>query len=263
MNRYLLAVVGLVASSAAALCADLPVRVARAAPDAPVAVMSWTGSYIGVGLGLRTLDADWTTTATFSPPGGPIPPSTDPNASLSDTAFRASLYAGYNWQMSPAWLIGLEADIGWAKNKTAEGSRIPGLGVVGGGSFAGVEGTWDASVRARLGVLLTPTWLVYGTGGVALQRLEASVTCPADTTVCNPAAGTQSFSKSETRTGWTVGAGMEVMLMANMIGRLEYRYSDFGDFPFRAIAPSSTTFGADAKVSTTTHLVTVGVAWKL
>jgi outer membrane immunogenic protein len=188
---------------------------------------------------------------------------TDPDASLSSTAFRVSGYAGYNWQISPAWLWGVEADIGWADNKDKESSRIPGLGVLDAGSFAEVSGSWDASVRLRGGMLLTPILLGYVTGGVAFQHLEATATCPADTTVCNPALGPQSFSSSTTRTGWTVGAGLEALLSAHCLVRVEYRYADLGDFSFVAIPPTSSTFGANASVSAISHTITAGLAWKL
>jgi outer membrane immunogenic protein len=258
-----IAAVAMTALSGSAFGADLarPARVAAA--PAPVAVVNWTGPYFGLGLGARVLDSDWTTTETFDPIGGPFGPSTDPNASLKSTAFRVSAYAGYNWQINPTWLWGVEADLGWARNKDKEASRIPGLGLLNAGSFVEVEGDWDASARARFGALLTPTLLAYVTGGVAAQRFEATATCPGDTFVCDPSVGTQSFSSSKTRFGWTVGAGLEAMLSAQWMARLEYRYADFSDFSFVAIPPTNSTFGANASLSSVSHIVTLGLAWKL
>jgi outer membrane immunogenic protein len=164
--------------------------------------------------------------------------------------------------VAPVWVVGLEADYGWGNNKSTLASRIPGLGVLNGGSFTEVKGKWDASLRARAGVLVTPTLLAYATGGLAYQRIEAIATCPADTTVCNPAVGTQSFSNSSNRVGWTVGGGLEAMLAPNWLARVEYRYSDFDTFSFTAIPFSVSTFGANADLSTKTHIVTGGLAYK-
>jgi len=136
-------------------------------------------------------------TAAFLPTGGggvPFPFSTDPNATFSSAAFRISGYAGYNWQVTPVWVVGLEGDFGWAKNHDRLGSRIPGLGLLNAGSFTEVKGSWDASLRARAGYLINPALLAYVTGGAAFQHIQEIATCPADTNVCNPAVGTQSFS---------------------------------------------------------------------
>ena len=187
---------------------------------------------------------------------------TDPSASFSSDLFRVSGYVGYNWQVAPVWVVGLEADYGWGNNKSTLASRIPGLGVLNGGSFTEVKGKWDASLRARAGLLVTPTLLAYATGGLAYQRIEAIATCPADTTVCDPAVGTQSFSNSSNRVGWTVGGGLEAMFAQNWLARVEYRYSDFDTFSFTAIPFSVSTFGANADLSTKTHIVTGGLAYK-
>ena len=262
MKPVVLAAVALTALCGTAFGADMSARPAKVAAPPPVPLVNWTGPYIGLGLGARVLDTDWTSTATFDPGGGAIAPFTDPNASITSTALRVSAYAGYNWQINPSWLWGLEADVGWAKNKE-RADRIPGLGVVNAGSFAEVEGDWDASLRARLGTLLSPTLLAYVTGGVAVQRFEATATCPGDTFVCNPAFGFQSFSSSKTRFGWTIGVGLEALLSAHCLARVEYRYADFNDFSFVAIPPTVTTFGANASLSSTSHIVTAGLAWKL
>jgi outer membrane immunogenic protein len=257
----LLTGVALIFAAQPALADGLPYR--GGLKDRGVAVYSWTGFYIGAGVGGRWMDSDWTTTEAFNPVGGLIPFTTDPDASFSSSAFRGSGYVGFNWQVGPSWVVGLEADFGWANNDETLASRIPGLGVLNNGSFIEVNGKWDASVRARAGVLVTPTVLAYATGGVAFQRIETTATCPADTFVCNPALGTQSFSNERTRTGGTVGAGLEAMFGKNWLGRVEYRYSDFGTFSFTAIPPApGSRFGANADLDTTTHIVNFGLAYK-
>ena len=263
MKKSLVVAIAVAALYAApALAADIPTKAPVYKAPPPVVVPSWTGFYAGVGAGARWMDPDWTTTAAFFPNGTPFPFSTDPNATFSSTAFRISGYAGYNWQVAPVWVVGLEGDVGWANNHDTLSSRIPGLGVLNNGSFTEVKGTWDASARARAGYLVTPTLLAYVTGGVAFQHIEAIATCPADTFVCNPAVGTQSFSSSTNRAGWTVGGGLEAMFATHWLARVEYRYSDLGDFSFTAIPFTVSTYGANATLSTKTHIVTFGVGYK-
>jgi outer membrane immunogenic protein len=133
---------------------------------------------------------------------------------------------GYNWQLSPAWLVGLEADI--------QGGNYKGNADITLTTFTtSVEqhSNWFGTVRGRVGVLVGPNILFYGTGGFAYGQTEASqsaiatgftlATCPA-TLPC--AAG----SATTTRYGWSAGAGIETMVAPNWTVRAEYLYVDLG-----------------------------------
>ena len=96
------AVVGL---SQAASAADLAVK---AAPPPPAPVPTWTGLYIGVHGG-----AAWQSTPTwnFTDPTGVLA-----NQSITGTSNLGAvggLQAGYNWQVLPVWVLGVEGDISW------------------------------------------------------------------------------------------------------------------------------------------------------
>ena len=242
-----------------AMAADLKAPLYKAPP--PVYLSSWTGFYLGIGLGWREINNDWNTTATFFPGGAPFFFTTDPNPFFSNGAGRVSIYGGYNLQVAPTVVIGVEADYGWADNHSTLAS-IPGLGVQGFGSFTDVRGRWDGSVRGRAGYLITPMLLAYGTAGVAFQRVEETATCPADTTVCNPAFDTVTLSNASNRVGYTVGGGLEAMF-GHFLARAEYRYANYGTFSFTAFpAVPNRSFGANADLITSTHTVTVGLAYK-
>jgi outer membrane immunogenic protein len=81
---------------------------------------------------------------------------------------------GYNWQVAPTWLLGLEADIqGIAtpgggpsafQNTVQRDPNFPGFNMVG--TVSGTDKVdWLGTVRGRLGFLVTPAWLVYGSCG--------------------------------------------------------------------------------------------------
>src|SRR5262249_4005262 len=118
----------------------------------------------------------------------------------------------------------------------------------------------DFSLRLRAGFLVTPDILVYGTGGLAFQRVEATLICNGAT---SPAC---LFSHSQTdgswRPGWTAGGGVEWKLAQNWLLRGEYRYSDFGtwkpDF-FRG----SGDVEIFSNVKVTSQIATAGLAYKL
>ena len=126
------------------------------------------------------------------------------------------------WRFAPRWAIGAEGDLAWGD------SRKHVLGIPGTccDSIASVKEGWDSSIRARLGLLLAPAWLVYATGGVAWQSIDIDASCGNVNAFCTTP---HSESVSTTKTGWTIGGGLEVMLRHNWLVRLEYRYADYGD----------------------------------
>ena len=237
---------------------------------APPPKPSWTGFYAGVEVGGRWLDAEWTTTQGFFPNVDPtkIPFSSSPSQSFNGGDLRGGVYVGWNQQISPNWVAGVEANLGYA-DQDERSNRLPGL-QPGGINRTSVEATWDGSVRGRLGALVNPSTLVYGTAGVAFQEIETRAGCvtvaaPATDLNCNPGLplGTVfSNSASETLVGWTVGGGIEKLMHKSWLLRLDYRYADFEDFSFIALRANPDLFGANAKLDTQTHTVSVGIAKK-
>lgn len=248
----------------AATAADMPVK----APAA-TATPSWTGFYAGVSLGGRWSDATWTTSSIVGPPVAFAPP--DPTNAVVDydsSTVRIGGYLGYNWQFAPRWLAGLEGDLAWGNSKNTRGG-VP--GTFGTGQYTGpgvtavdstfVKETWDASLRARLGFLLTPTWLLYAIGGVAFQDLEVGASCGGHPpSWCNNTVA-RSESVSSVRVGWTIGGGVETMLSKNWLARVEYRYADYGSIVHTFFPAPPTGDAVVSSVSLRTHTVLGGISY--
>jgi outer membrane immunogenic protein len=84
---------------------------------------------------------------------------------------------------------------------------------------------WFATLRGRLGVAATDRLLLYGTGGLALGRLDYSGNIHRTAILLNfdvPA------STSVTKAGWTIGAGAEYALPDQWSIKAEYLYYDLG-----------------------------------
>jgi len=86
-----------------------------------------------------------------------------------------------------------------------------------------------------LGFTITPTLLVYGTGGLAYGGVDSSVTIfqqnlPADSTFGAPFSSIGRFSN--TRVGWTAGGGLEWLFAPNWSLKVEYLYYDLGRVNF-------------------------------
>ncbi|UTD25854.1 outer membrane protein [Bradyrhizobium sp. WD16] len=258
-----------------ALAADLPVK-APIYSAAPVE-SSWAGLYVGVALGGKWTDAKWTTTQLVDPPaaafGTAVIDASSPDR-FRPAAFRVGGYAGYNWQTGP-WVYGLEIDAAWSDASDTH-AGVPGCRIECAVGFPGpgvdssvIRALWDVSLRPRVGYLVTPETLVYGTGGVAWQSIEVSGTCAntlADP-VCliSPPFAVKTQTDRHVLTGWTIGGGIERKFGAWLL-RGEYRYSDFGNVSGVLFAgqPSADP-GSDAvhySVSTRTHTATLGLAYK-
>jgi outer membrane immunogenic protein len=265
--------------------ADMPLK----APAPVLVAPSWTGWYIGADVGGKWVTDDWNTTCVQL--GGAItcgtprnnavfPGAPDATAahSFETSGVRAGVYAGAMFQVNPSWVFGIEGDYGFYDQSSTVtgvlGCSIPGcrvgrLGSTPASDSTGVTNKDDFSLRLRGGFLVTPDILVYGTGGVAFQRVEATVTCERSTSpVCSGTAATFSQTDAHWMPGWTIGGGVEWKFLTNWLIRGEYRYSDFGTFkpsPDFFVGTGNGAAGpgaqilADLKVKS--QIATVGLAY--
>src|SRR5690348_11043347 len=96
-----------------ALAADLPARVAAPARYVAAPIFTWTGFYVGLnaGAGFNNRNNGYVTsgfgnTVVFSTNGGGF-------NNNNDAGFTGGVQAGYNWQISPLFVVGVEADINY------------------------------------------------------------------------------------------------------------------------------------------------------
>jgi outer membrane immunogenic protein len=252
-----IAVAGLIGTPV--LAADMAVRAPPPAPE-PAPVYSWTGFYVGASLGVRWSDRDWTTTSGADLGSASLIPS---SIGLDSATGRGGGYLGYNWEIAQSWLVGLEGDIAWA-DKSKSNAGFPGLCFPGTGTpctsldTITVKEGWDASIRGRVGFLVAPTWLVYATGGAAWQQVSIDASCNGSNVNNSYCGIVITKSSSTVRSGWTVGAGVEVMLSSNWVARAEYRYADFGSIGFTFPPAPSTGFTSTVSLKTNTALLGFG-----
>jgi outer membrane immunogenic protein len=236
--------------------------IAKAAPIA----MSWTGPYLGLGLGARALQADSAATSELF--GGAPLPILKNSVPFNGTAFRANPYAGVNWQFAPKWVAGIEGDAGFAdRTTTLSGYPVsPAFGTFHDAADSLVlKTTWDASLRARLGFLVTPATLLFASGGAAWQHDEVISTCGSAPCRRTFSVSPSVITNSTTKLGWTIGGGLETALGHHWLARAEYRFADFGTSSYTisrtsSFAPSNTIDTFD--VTLRTHVATFGLAYQ-
>ena len=217
--KYTTLAAALLFSSTSAFAADAIVY-NEPAPVAVVDTFSWTGGYVGVNAGYA---------------GGKNKLNVYDGISAKDNSngFLGGIQAGYNWQFDQM-IVGLETDIQGAGLKSDV--EVSGLG----GAEAKIN--WFGTTRARLGYTPVDRFMVYATGGVAYGKIKASY---------------GDFSQSDTKVGYTVGAGAEYALTNNVTLKSEYLYTDLGKLKLDDV--NGNRFG---EVKAPFHTVRVGVNYK-
>jgi outer membrane immunogenic protein len=248
MRKLLLAGSALGALATSAFAADM------APLPIPPPMLSWTGFYVGGNVGwagstdaLTNYGTDSSTAGfgTYLLNGG-IPGIVN----LNETGVIGGGQVGYNWQVAPTWVVGIEADF---QGTNAKGSNA--FAFLGAAPILPVTTTytreldWLGTLRARVGYLWFPGLMFYGTGGLAYgeNKLGVAAACPAWTPPCSsePSAAHQS---SNTSAGLAVGAGAEWRFAPAWTLRGEYLYVEFGRFSNTI----SYTYGGNTSTLTST-----------
>jgi len=164
---------------------------------APVPVFSWTGCYIGANIGGAWAHKD------FSVNGFD-------DGSHSASGIAGGGQIGCDYQFASNWLIGIQGMF--------DGADLTGDHSFGDETFH-TKVRWFGTVTGRLGFLVTPSFLIYGKGGVAFVGDHHSFT--EDSSF----ASTGDF----TRTGWDAGVGLEWMFFPSWSVWLEWDHMGFGD----------------------------------
>lgn len=191
------ALAALVTSAASA--ADMPIKMPVKA--APAALWDWTGFYLGgyAGVGVQRSRGQDSTGAVIG------------ELDYTGSGFSGGITAGYNYQFGRNWVAGIEGDFGHL-----------GLGreVTDWNDFANYDSktSWVGTLRGRIGHTNGPT-LSYLTGGVAWVRFEDILTEP---------DGSPFLSSAKTKTGYTLGSGVETRLGGNWTAKAEYAFIDVG-----------------------------------
>jgi outer membrane immunogenic protein len=137
---------------------------------------------------------------------------------------------GFNIQ-SGALVYGLEVDGSWS-GLSGDKTFISDDGNDGSTDYTWrikTDVDWLASVRGRIGGLLTPTFLVYGTGGVAFAGVNSDETVVGFPPQALNHETTVLASSNQNVVGWTAGVGAEWLISPNWTVQAAWHYYRFDD----------------------------------
>ena len=194
MRRVLLASSGFLAMAAGLLPAsgaDLPRRtqMPAKAPAYYQQAYNWSGPYIGINGGYG-----W---------GGSSVSAPFATGSFDISGGLAGGTLGYNWQSGQA-VFGLEGDLDW--------TNIKGTATCG-ATTCQTRNSWLGTARGRLGYAADRI-MPFVSGGLAFGDIRNTVAGAGDNT--------------SSKTGWTLGGGVEAALSGPWTAKLEYLYVDLG-----------------------------------
>jgi outer membrane immunogenic protein len=176
-------------------------------PLPPVSAWSWTGCYIGANLG-----GAWDKISDIRT--GKLGRSFAPQDYGSDKgrAFVTGDQAGCDYQ-GGKWVVGVEGQYDWGKINSSH--VIPPFPAF---SYNTTLSNF-ATLTGRAGYAVLPQALFYGKAGSAWTRDNLTVT--------NPAGSYLSEFANVNFTGWTVGSGLEWLVLPAVSLFAEYDYIDF------------------------------------
>ena len=233
MIRFLLAGIVVVAIGGTAQAADIvPSQLPTEAPVVAAPLLySWSGCYVGAHIGGGWSNKEW-----FQEDG-------DLRFKHNADGFLGGGQVGCDHQTG-SWVFGVEGQASWANLEGHSGqlspSDEPNIG----------ESKVDfiATATGRIGYVFDRT-LIYVKGGAAWVHEEFS---DVDIATGDFASGKAS------RTGWTVGTGLDYAVAPNWSVEVEYNYMDFG----RDWVDLFGDFEARRYIDQSIHIVKVGVNYR-
>jgi outer membrane immunogenic protein len=248
-------VVAASALATAASAADLPVPAAPAPVYRPV-IYDWTGIYGGINVGggvLNDVVTNNTTTALLN---------AGTQTKLSPFSVVGGAQAGFNYQIQQV-VLGAEGTFTWSNISGTQvtPSLVP---TVSENSVSTPQ--WYATATAKAGFAAND-FLFYAKGGAAWMGVHYTQ---------NVVAGVFQSGQTivDTRSGFTVGGGVEFGMTENLSARLEYDFLDFGTKTYNfnnlgfnaagaaAGTPLTPVGAAPMSIKSVTQLITVGLNYR-
>ncbi len=184
--------------------------------DATPQAKGWTGFYVGAAVGAGGVNHEIGVDGLFEFDG------------FGADGIFGSVYAGYDYQIAPRWVVGVQAEYNFGEMEFGIGAFVPDLVLVDGFALADYNVSADESwsVIGKVGYLTGPDTQLYVLGGYTHQEFSANFDIFAD-------LGGFDIDESDSygfdAGGFVVGAGIENRISDKLSLKLEYRYTQLED----------------------------------
>ncbi|MEN3974673.1 outer membrane beta-barrel protein [Emcibacter sp. SYSU 3D8] len=163
---------------------------------------------------------------------------------LGSDGIAAGAVLGVNMPLSDLFIVGIEGTGRWsdASGNTSVSDNTSETSIEQGNR-------WSWGVMGRVGMRVSDGMMIYGSGGWGQTRFNTRF-------INTPAGGspTTVFDDGVTRDAWRVGGGAEIALGGGWTGRLDYTYSNYGNYDVEINPTNALVVKPEA------HQVSVGVS---
>jgi outer membrane immunogenic protein len=267
MNRFFTALAALAVGSGSALAADMSPPMYKAPPPPPPAP-TWTGCDINAGGGYGMWNQDHSVTGPFGPGGTPA--TTVTSTTDGGRGWLGRFGGGCDYQFSMGgfgnFVVGAfgDFDVMSLRGSLSPSEIFPATGPGISPITSNVKENDAVYAGARLGYLVSPTFLAYFDGGWTQTRFT-------QTGEFQTATGTPiNFGYPNfTTSGWFIGSGYEYAFnfswfpIQGVFWRTEYRFAEYNT---RNLSEANLTTGVlDGNVLRTTPFVqtiTSSLVWR-
>jgi outer membrane immunogenic protein len=255
VRAFIIAAAAVVSTIGVVHAADMAVKAPPISRTAPIAY-TWTGCYVGVNAGGAWARSQGSMRFNDSAGTNRQAVEAAERFTLDPTGFTGGGQLGCNYQTGN-FVLGAEGDLDYLGLRSSRLVTVP--FPAGGGTFTVTDSMstdWMATARGRIGYAVN-NWLFYATGGLAVTQLRFN------STYADVFGVFENASLSDTRYGWTAGAGIEVAIGGGpWSAKLEYLHADFGTASVTGtFVPVGNTFGTHS-VDLKTDIVRAGLNYR-
>ena len=229
----------------------------KAPPPEASGGYDWTGFYVGSSYGYAGGSSRWTATQV-----GTATPSLSGSFELFKSfnpfqgtgSYVETLQGGYNYMVSPHFLVGAEADVSFPSQLS--GGAVVSSPAVGQAAYQD-EVEMSGTVRGRIGYA-QGGWLFYATGGFAYSYDQFARTQIFGAPAGGTAGPGEVDALHKVRVGEAVGGGVQLALTPKWMARFEFLYTGYGSLG-ADFAAATQRLASDLNVET----IRAGLDYKL
>lgn len=152
---------------------------------------------------------------------------------VTDTAILGGVNVGYSLLVDPMFIFGVEARAHFQDlDSVVDHEHIEANSDFHAVTNTAIEMDQDFALLAKLGMVLDNKCLMYVLAGADWGKMDISTSATYRQTLGPTANGALSATESSYEVGYTLGLGIEYLVLDELSVGLEYNYTVFGDLDF-------------------------------